>query len=362
MKKILITGGAGFIGSNFIHYLLNHKNNTCVTNLDALTYSGNLDNLKDFQDSDRYHFIKSDICSAEGISCLFQKNDFSAVVHFAAESHVDRSIRNPMQFIQTNVVGTANLLDQCLSYWERLDGKEKKDFRFLHISTDEVFGSLSRKEPPFSETTPYAPNSPYAASKAASDHLVRSYYHTYGFPAMITNCSNNYGPFQFPEKLIPLVILNAIDGRELPIYGDGQQIRDWLFVEDHCRALLSVLEKGQVGETYNIGGNNQPTNLEIVHNICAVLDELLPDSDFKPHQQLIRFVDDRPGHDRRYAMNIDKIGKAIGWQPKENLESGLMKTVRWYLENSKWVDNVIHRPDYLEWMQANYTRRGTVTK
>lgn len=362
MKKILVTGGAGFIGSNFIHHILSQRQNVHMTNFDALTYSGNLENLKAFRDSDQYHFIRGDICNAEGVDCLFQQYQFDAVVHFAAESHVDRSIQNPMQFIQTNIVGTANLLRGSLAYWERLDKKTKAGFRFLHISTDEVFGSLTKEEPPFSECTPYAPNSPYAASKAASDLLVRSYFQTYQFPAIITNCSNNYGPYQFPEKLIPLVILNAVNGKPLPIYGDGQQIRDWLYVRDHCQALELVLEKGIIGETYNIGGNNQPTNLEIVTQICAILDELLPDSSFRPHAQLIRFVADRPGHDRRYAMNIGKIQRELGWQPQENLETGLRKTVKWYLENPDWVLNIQQKPAYQAWLQENYARRGAVKK
>lgn len=358
MKNILVTGGAGFIGSNFIHYVLSKKKDLEVINLDALTYSGNLDNLKNLKGSDRYQFIKGDICNQDGINCLFRQYQFDTVVHFAAESHVDRSIQNPMQFIQTNIVGTANLLRNCLDFWERLEPKAKSKFRFLHISTDEVFGSLEKDEPAFSETTPYAPNSPYAASKASSDHLVRSYFHTYKFPAMITNCSNNYGPYQFPEKLIPLIILKAIKGEALPIYGDGQQIRDWLYVNDHCQALWNVLRKGKIGETYNIGGGNQPTNLEIVHTLCSILDEKLPDSPYKPHKDLIHFVDDRPGHDRRYAMNIDKINKEIGWKPAEDLDSGLLKTVEWYLKNMDWVEKIINHPDYREWMQANYAKRG----
>jgi len=358
MKNILLTGGAGFIGSNFVHHILAHRKSLFVTNLDDLTYSGNLDNLKDIQNSENYRFIKGDICDAETVSCLFQKYAFDAVVHFAAESHVDRSIQDPMRFIQTNVVGTGNLLHNALNYWERLDDKKKKAFRFLHVSTDEVFGSLSKKDAAFSETTAYAPNSPYSASKAAGDYLVRSFFHTYQFPILITNCSNNYGPYQFPEKLIPLMILNALQGKPLPVYGDGQQIRDWLYVSDHCVALLDVLEKGKVGETYNIGGNNQPANLDIVHQICALLDELRPASPHRPHSQLIQFVPDRPGHDRRYAMDIRKIKKEIGWQPKENLESGLRKTVNWYLEHPDWVNGILQRPDYQAWMKANYSRRG----
>ena len=358
MKKILVTGGAGFIGANFIHYTLSQRQNISIINLDALTYSGNLDNLRDIQDSPNYHFIKGDICNSEAISCLFQQTHFDAVFHFAAETHVDRSIKGPMPFVQTNVVGTANLLKQSLNYWEKLPAQEKETFRFLHVSTDEVFGSLEKDDPAFSETTPYAPNSPYAASKAASDHLVRSFYHTYQFPALVTNCSNNYGPYQFPEKLIPLIILNAVSGKDLPIYGDGQQIRDWLFVDDHCRALWTVMEKGKIGETYNIGGNNQPPNLEIVNTICAILDDLLPESEFKPHNQLIRFVQDRPGHDRRYAMNIDKIKNELGWQPEEDLQTGLRKTVKWYLDNSGWIEKTIHKMDFQEWVKVNYTKRG----
>jgi dTDP-glucose 4,6-dehydratase len=275
MKNILVTGGAGFIGSNFIHYIITHRKSVHVINLDDLTYSGNLENLKDIQSSENYHFIKGNVCDAETLNCLFQKYTFDTVVHFAAETHVDRSIKDPMPFIQTNVVGTANLLRNALLYWEKLDTKAKRTFRFLHVSTDEVYGSLSKDEPAFSESTPYTPNSPYSASKAASDHLVRSFYKTYQFPAIITNCSINYGPYQFPEKLIPLIILNATHGDPLPIYGDGMQIRDWLYVTDHCRALLDVLGKGKVGETYNIGGDNQPSNLDIVRQICTILDELL---------------------------------------------------------------------------------------
>ena len=362
MKNILVTGGAGFIGSNFIHYTLSQKQDISITNFDTLTYSGNLDNLRDIQDLPNYHFIKGNICNPEAISCLFQRNQFDAVFHFAAESHVDRSIQDPMQFIQTNIVGTANLLNHSMNYWGKLGDEEKEAFRFLHISTDEVFGSLEKDDPAFAETTPYAPNSPYAASKAASDHLVRSYFHTYHFPTVVTNCSNNYGPYQFPEKLIPLIILNALNGKNLPIYGDGQQIRDWLFVQDHCRALWEVMEKGKIGETYNIGGNNQPTNLEIVNTICAILDDLLPDSEFTPHNQLIRFVEDRPGHDRRYDMNIAKIKDELGWQPEENLDTGLRKTVKWYLENTDWVEKTVNKLDYQNWMQVNYTQRGAGNK
>ncbi len=358
MKNILVTGGAGFIGSNFIQHLLSQRDDLHITNFDALTYSGNLDNLSAVQDSQDYQFIRGDICNQDGVNCLFQQYRFDAVVHFAAESHVDRSIKNPMQFIQTNIVGTANLLHAALGYWERLDARAKSSFRFLHISTDEVFGSLEKSDPAFSETTPFAPNSPYAASKASSDLLVRSYFHTYAFPALITNCSNNYGPYQFPEKLIPLIILNALNGSPLPVYGDGQQIRDWLYVGDHCRALVDVLEKGNIGETYNIGGGNQPTNLEIVKTICATLDELRPAPDGQPHENLIQFVTDRPGHDRRYAMDTRKIEKALDWHPLEDLHSGLRKTVIWYLEHPGWVQKILQRPAFQDWLQTNYTNRG----
>ncbi len=362
MKNILVTGGAGFIGSNFIHRILAECQADHISNIDALTYAGNLDNLLEIQNNPHYHFYQCDICEAERISDLLRQYSVDSVVHFAAESHVDRSIKSPMQFIQTNIVGTANLLRNCLAYWENLDSRKQKDFRFLHISTDEVFGSLKKDGTPFSECTPYAPNSPYAASKAASDHLVRAYFHTYQFPALITNCSNNYGPYQFPEKLIPVVILNAKQGQPIPVYGDGLQIRDWLYVNDHCQALLAVLKKGRVGETYNIGGNNQPTNLEIIEKICAILDTLLPKSPFKPHKQLIKFVEDRPGHDRRYAMDITKIKTEIGWQPREDLDSGLEKTVRWYLENQKWVEKITQKTDYHHWIKSNYSQRGASSR
>ena len=358
MKNILVTGGAGFIGSNFIQHLISQRDDLNITNFDALTYSGNLDNLSAIQNSERYRFIRGDICNQEGVACLFQQYRFNAVVHFAAETHVDRSIKNPMQFIQTNIVGTANLLHSALGYWEKLDAQAKSAFRFLHISTDEVFGTLEEDDPAFSETTPFAPNSPYAASKASGDLLVRSYFHTYNFPAVITNCSNNYGPYQFPEKLIPLMILNALNRKTLPVYGDGRQIRDWLYVEDHCRALVDVLEKGNLGETYNIGGGNQPTNLEIVRTICATLDELRPAPDGQPHENLIQFVPDRPGHDRRYAMDTRKIQSTLGWQPIEDLHSGLRKTVMWYLENPGWIQKILQRPAFQDWLQSNYSNRG----
>jgi len=355
MNHILVTGGAGFIGSNFIHFLLHHSPNTQITNLDALTYAGNPDNLSSVANKENYQFIQGNICDREALVSLFGQNNIDAVVHFAAESHVDRSIANPLIFVETNVLGTANLLEVCMNYWQNLGYEKKTKFRFLHVSTDEVFGSLGPDDPPFNERTPYAPNSPYSASKAASDHLVNSYFHTYVFPAIITNCSNNYGPYQFPEKLIPLVISNATSGKNIPVYGDGQQIRDWLFVEDHCSALFQVLQQGRVGQTYNIGGNNQPTNLDIIHKICGLLDNKLPESPFRPHQDLITFIKDRPGHDRRYAMDITKIKAELGWSPRESLETGLEKTIDWYLSHKHWVDNISFRPDFKSWIASQYT-------
>ncbi len=357
MKHYLITGGSGFIGSNFIHFLRENRPGIKITNLDALTYAGNPENLVDISESPLYHFAHLDICDVNSLVGLFQKDHFDAVIHFAAESHVDRSIENPMAFIQTNVVGTANLLGTSLNFWQGLNDGQKNSFRFLHISTDEVFGSLGIDDEPFSETTPYSPNSPYAASKAASDHLVRSYFHTFNFPCLITNCSNNYGPYQFPEKFIPLVILNAFYGKPIPVYGDGNQIRDWLFVKDHCSAILNVLEKGTPGQTYNIGGNNQPTNLQVVRAICGILDELRPNSKNEPHANLITFVKDRPGHDRRYAMNIAKIRREIGWMPSVAFEEGLRATVQWYLDNQKWVEMVLEKPGYNDWIRSNYHSR-----
>jgi dTDP-glucose 4,6-dehydratase len=361
MKHYLITGGAGFIGSNFIHYLINESTGVHITNLDALTYAGNLDNLNELVGNPRYTFLHSDICDETSLANLFTINQFDAVFHFAAESHVDRSIENPMAFVQTNVVGTANLLRACVDSWQKMESQQKIDFRFLHVSTDEVFGSLGPYDKPFSESTPYSPNSPYAASKAASDHLVRSYFHTYDFPTIVTNCSNNYGPYQFPEKLIPLIILNAKEGKPLPVYGDGGQIRDWLYVNDHCEAILEVLEKGKIGQTYNIGGNNQPTNLQVVQMICSILDELLPNSKFKPHAHLINFVKDRPGHDRRYAMDINKVNTEIGWQPEMVFEEGLRETIKWYLANQEWVNSIQEKPGYCDWIKTNYQKREEVS-
>jgi dTDP-glucose 4,6-dehydratase len=359
MKNVLVTGGAGFIGSNFVRYLLNQDPDVNVINLDALTYAGSLENLKNLPDERRYTFIQGDICDHGLVDKLFQDYNIDTVVHFAAETHVDRSILGPGQFIHTNIVGTFSLLEAARGYWY----KEKSELslervRFHHVSTDEVFGTLSPDDPAFSETTPYAPNSPYAASKASSDHLVRSYAHTYGLPITITNCSNNYGPFQFPEKLIPVVILNALEGTPLPVYGDGLQIRDWLFVEDHCEAIWQVIEKGTPGETYNVGGDNQPPNLIIIKTICSILDEMLPGSSNVPHSSLIRFVADRPGHDRRYAMNINKIKQELGWAPRQSLESGLYKTVQWYLENTEWLEKIRGQQEFQGWMDRNYAKRG----
>jgi dTDP-glucose 4,6-dehydratase len=357
MKNILVTGGAGFIGSNFIHYLLRKCPGVNVFNLDALTYAGNRKNLDDLNADPSYAFINGNICQREWVEKVFTDHRIDTVVHFAAESHVDRSIFSPMDFIQTNIVGTSILLDVAREVWLSEDPSRLTDFKFHHVSTDEVYGSLQPSDPPFSETTAYAPNSPYAASKAASDLLVRAYHQTYQLPITISNCSNNYGPYQFPEKLVPLMILNAIEGKPLPVYGDGLQIRDWLYVEDHCEAILTILKRGRTGETYNIGGNNQPTNLEIIHSICTIMDELFPRSAHFPHDSLIHHIKDRPGHDRRYAMDITKIKAELGWSPHHTLHSGLKKTVKWYLKNSSWVNEVQNRPSFQEWMKKNYEKR-----
>ena len=337
MKTYFITGGAGFIGGNFILNLMN-SGQAKVINYDKLTYAGNLDTLSSIEGEPGYTFVQGDICDREKLTKLFETHEIDYIVHFAAESHVDRSIDTPGDFIQTNVVGTFELLEAAKKYVESI--KLKESFRFLHVSTDEVYGSLGETGL-FTEETPYAPNSPYAASKASSDHLVRAYYKTYGLPVLTTNCSNNYGPYQFPEKLLPLMIYNALKGEPLPIYGDGKQVRDWLFVEDHCKAILQVLEKGKVGEDYNIGGHNEITNLEVVKTLCEVLDELVPDSRFRPHENLIQHVTDRPGHDRRYAIDASKIQNQLGWKPQESFETGLRKTVKWYLENNDWVERVM---------------------
>jgi len=357
VNKILVTGGAGFIGSNFVRFLLGKELDLQIINLDALTYAGSLENLKDLPDPTRHIFVEGDIGDGKLVEDLLRKHEIDTVVHFAAESHVDRSILGPAPFVETNIVGTFTLLESARRVWADLSGFDPEQVRFHHISTDEVYGSLQPDEPAFTELTPYKPNSPYAASKAASDHLVRSYGHTYQFPITITNCSNNYGPYQFPEKLIPLMIMNALQGEALPVYGDGGQVRDWLYVLDHCEAIWSVLEAGRVGETYNIGGGNQPTNLQLVHLLCGILDEVLPDSDHIPHAGLITFVKDRPGHDRRYAMNSTKLKNELDWKPSENLESGLFKTVEWYLSHKDWVNAVINAPSYQEWLTRNYLER-----
>ncbi len=332
--RTLITGGAGFIGGNFVHHMLSHTDAE-VANLDLLTYAGNPQTLASVADNPRYRFIQGDIADSDLVQRIFAEFQPTCIVNFAAESHVDRSIDGPGDFIRTNIVGTYTLLDQALQYWRTLDDTGKARFRFLHVSTDEVYGSLG-DQGAFTEDTPYAPNSPYSASKAASDHLVRAWHHTYGLPTLTTNCSNNYGPYQFPEKLIPLMILNALEGRPLPIYGDGQNVRDWLFVEDHCRAIWRVVEQGEPGEMYNVGGNSEKTNLEVVDTLCALLDELLPDSPHRPHAQLKTFVSDRPGHDWRYAIDASKIRQQLGWRPQETFESGMRKTVQWYLDNLDW--------------------------
>jgi len=357
MENVLVTGGAGFIGSCFIRHLLRHDIRVRIVNLDALTYAGSLDNLADLPDPARHMFVHGDICDRELVANLFRQYEIDTVVHFAAETHVDRSIIGPSAFIQTNVVGTFSLLEAARDTWlgRRASGRHVK--RFLHISTDEVYGSLGPTDPPFSESTPYAPNSPYAASKAASDHLVRAYGHTYGFPVLITNCSNNFGPHQFPEKLIPLIILNALEGKPLPVYGDGGHVRDWLFVEDHCEALEIVLRKARDFETYNIGGDCQATNLQVVEQVCAIIDQLRSDSPWAPHRSLIQFVTDRPGHDRRYAMDTSRIRGELGWQPRHTLAEGLRETVDWYLSNPGWLDAIRANTGYKEWLHANYTGR-----
>lgn len=357
MKNVLVTGGAGFIGSNFLHYLYEEEPRCRFINLDALTYAGNPDNLTDLSGKDDYIFVEGNICDSDLVNSIFENYSIDTVVHFAAESHVDRSILGPMPFIQTNVVGTAVLLEAARKFWITDRRLPQENCRFHHISTDEVFGSLGPEDPPFNESTPYSPNSPYAASKAASDHLARSYLHTYGLPVTISNCSNNFGPFQFPEKLIPLAIFNAKNGFPIPVYGNGQQIRDWLYVEDHCKAIHKILTDGKPGQTYNIGGNNQPTNLEVVKMICLIMDEIDPRSPFLAHESLIKFVTDRPGHDRRYAMDTTKIKMDLGWEPIESLLTGMRKTVHWYLENDQWLSKIQHREDYDDWQKINYFHR-----
>ena len=349
---ILVTGCAGFIGSNFVHIWLGSSDEP-VINLDRLTYAGNLANLASLKDDQRHRFVRGDIGDRALVGRLLDEHRVRAVVNFAAESHVDRSIHGPGDFIQTNVVGTFNLLESVRAYWLELPAKQQAAFRFLQVSTDEVYGTLAPEDAPFAETNSYKPNSPYSASKAASDHLVRAWHHTYGLPMLTTNCSNNYGPYHFPEKLIPLIILNALAGKNLPIYGDGQQVRDWLYVEDHCCAIVRVLQEGRVGETYNIGGWNEKTNLDVVKTVCAILDELRPRPDGKPYADQIAFVKDRPGHDRRYAIDARKIEKELGWKPEETFETGIRKTVQWYLDNRAWVEGVTSGA-YRQWIDKHY--------
>lgn len=351
---ILATGCAGFIGSNFVHAWLDSTKETIV-NLDKLTYAGNLSNLKSVRADKRHIFVQGDIGDRHLVGKLLAEHRPRAVLNFAAESHVDRSILGPGDFIQTNVVSTFNLLEVVRAYWSGLPETDKTAFRFLHVSTDEVYGTLDATEPPFAETNPYQPNSPYSASKAASDQLVRAWHHTYGLPVLTTNCSNNYGPYHFPEKLIPLVILNALTGKPLPIYGDGMQIRDWLYVEDHCSAIRRVLEAGRPGETYNIGGWNEKANIDVVRTLCSILDELKPRADSKSYTDQITHVKDRPGHDRRYAIDARKIERELGWKPAETFETGIRKTVEWYLANQEWVADV-QSGAYREWISQNYAR------
>jgi dTDP-glucose 4,6-dehydratase len=351
---ILVTGGAGFIGGNFVLDWLANPNAEGIVNLDKLTYAGNLATLQSLSSDTCHVFVQGDIGDYDLVLSLLKKHQIRAVVNFAAESHVDRSIHGPGDFIQTNVLGTFNLLEAVRAYWSELPDSEKSSFRFLHVSTDEVYGSLSPSDPAFSETNPYEPNSPYSASKAASDHLVRAWHHTYGLPVLTTNCSNNYGPYHFPEKLIPLVILNALAGKSLPIYGDGQQIRDWLYVKDHCSAIRRVLEAGRLGETYNVGGWNEKANLEVVHAICSILDGLRPKADGSSYAAQITYVKDRPGHDRRYAIDATKLGRELGWKPAETFETGIQKTVQWYLDNQEWTEGVLSG-SYRDWVKKQYS-------
>ena len=352
---ILVTGGAGFIGSNFVHDWL-AQTDEFVVNLDKLTYAGNLENVASLHDNVRHVFVRGDIGDAALVADILDHHKPGAIINFAAESHVDCSIDGPGEFIQTNIVGTFHLLESVRAYWTALEGRTKADFRFLHVSTDEVYGSLSKDDPAFSETHRYQPNSPYSASKAASDHLVRAYNHTYGLPVLTTNCSNNYGPYQFPEKLVPLFIINALTGKPLPLYGDGQQIRDWLYVKDHCSAIRRVLEAGRVGEVYNVGGGNEKANLEVVRTLCAILDELQPRTDGQSYTSQINFVKDRPGHDRRYAIDATKLEKELAWKPAETFETGVRKTVHWYLDHLEWVSHV-QSGDHLKWVAKNYQQR-----
>ena len=353
---ILVTGGAGFIGSNFVIDWVKLGAEP-VINLDKLTYAGNLENLAEIANNPLHTFVQGDIGDTTLLTQLIQTHRPRAIINFAAESHVDRSISGPEDFIQTNIVGTFHLLEVARAYWNGLPEQEKQSFRFLHVSTDEVYGSLAATDPAFSETNRYEPNSPYSASKAASDHLVRAYHHTYGMPMLTTNCSNNYGPYHFPEKLIPLMIVNALAGKPLPVYGDGQQIRDWLYVKDHCSAIRRVLEAGRLGETYNVGGWNEKANIDIVKSVCALLDDMQPRADGQPYSAQITYVKDRPGHDRRYAIDATKIERELGWKPAETFETGILKTVAWYLEHAEWVKNV-QSGAYREWLDTNYANRS----
>ncbi len=357
MRNVLITGGAGFIGSNFVRYLLKKEAEVQIVNLDALTYAGSLENLKELPGAERHVFVQGDVADTELVVRLLREYAVDTVVHFAAESHVDRSIAGPGQFMRTNIIGTYALLEAARKVWLEERASAGGRFRFHHISTDEVFGSLQPGEAAWTEEAPYAPRSPYAASKAASDHLVRSYGHTYGLPYTLTNCSNNYGPYQFPEKLIPLVLLNAVAESPLPVYGDGMQVRDWLHVEDHSEAIYLVLTKAPDGATYNVGGGNQPPNLEIVETICGILDERKPRRGGKSYRELIQFVKDRPGHDRRYAMNAEKIRRELGWSPRHDLRHGLLETVEWYLNHPDWVEKIRKQLDYQAWLEKNYGER-----
>jgi len=350
---LIVTGAAGFIGSCVVRQLV-AETDELVVSVDALTYAGNPLSLGDAQASPKHRFEHADIRDQPRMQAIFEQYQPRAILHLAAESHVDRSIHGPAEFVSTNVVGTLTLLQVALDYWRGLAEPQRSQFRFQHISTDEVFGSLSATDPAFEETTPYQPNSPYSASKAGSDHLVRAWHHTYGLPTLMTNCSNNYGPYHFPEKLIPLMILNALDGKPLPVYGDGQNVRDWLYVEDHARALRLVLEKGRPGETYNVGGAAERKNIEVVDTLCNILDELHPQSG--PHHRLITYVTDRPGHDRRYAINFTKLESELGWRPQENFETGLRKTVQWYLDNPEWIQSV-RSGEYRNWLEMNYAGR-----
>jgi dTDP-glucose 4,6-dehydratase len=349
---ILVTGGAGFIGSNFVNDWLIQSNEPII-NLDKLTYAGNLENLSNLNKNKFHFFVHGCIGDSALVTSLLREHKPRAIINFAAESHVDRSIDSPNAFIETNIVSTFNFLENSLNYWRALEKNNKQEFKFVHISTDEVYGSLLENEPAFTERNPYMPNSPYSASKAASDHLVRAYHHTFGLPTITTNCSNNYGPYQFPEKLIPLVIVNALNNQKLPIYGDGEQIRDWLYVKDHCSAIIKVLNQGKIGDVYNIGGNSEKTNISIVQTICDLLDDLVPRPDGKLYSDLIEFVQDRPGHDRRYAINASKISDDLGWKPKETFDTGIKKTVEWYLQNQNWIESV-KSGAYRNWIMKQY--------